>query len=172
MFIIGIMISVVISVYAATVISAGEVSFNGSTSNIKYNGTTAANVEDAINGVYSSANTIASKVGSATLTTSAQNLSSAVNELNARYILINGSGGYSSTTTINAIRTKYNSLGGGAYIGYLLSGDISFLLILKADNSYGVIYRFSYSGSASSKPSVSSMQVYGGTWGSWVAADL
>ena len=65
-FLLGIMISVVISVYAATVIGASEVSFNGGTSNIKYNGTTAANVSDAINGVYTSANTLASNLSTHT----------------------------------------------------------------------------------------------------------
>ena len=70
-FIIGILISVVISVYAATVIGAGEVSFNGTTSNIKYNGTTAANVSDAINGVYDNANTLATNVTNLTTRVSA-----------------------------------------------------------------------------------------------------
>ena len=58
LFIIGIITSVVISVYAATVVTAGEVSY---TSNSQ------STVDGALNNLYTKTNSLANRVGTATL---------------------------------------------------------------------------------------------------------
>ena len=93
-FILGIMISVVISVYAATVIGAGEVSYTpGKVS--------ASNVQDAINGVYTSANTLASNVTS---------LTTRVTALESKKVtwmpVVNAEGIYTSDITVNTFNSR------------------------------------------------------------------
>ena len=90
------------------------------------------------------------------------------NSLN-RYITITCTGGEGSNDCINNLRTTYNNLSAGTYIGYINAGHISGFLILKASNNYGTILRFSYGSSATEKAVVTSMNVYNGTWGSWVS---
>lgn len=88
--------------------------------------------------------------------------------LNSNFITVIGSGGYVSDATKTALQTAYNALPSNCLrTGILSAGDVGGLIIVKADNSYGVIVRIGYRNITSSVK-FSSINVYNGTWGDWI----
>jgi len=87
------LVSTIVSVSASIKFNSSEVSYDNTASGI-----TATNVETAINELTTSldsgVSTLSSKVGSATLNTTASNLSDAINEINSNKILYSSTGMY------------------------------------------------------------------------------
>jgi len=91
-------------------------------------------------------------------------------EVLTQMLMLSSTGGYTSATAKQAIKDAYTSLPvGSVRFGQLDAGDFSMLLIMKANNNYGVVVLFSYGSSKDAKVSIRSMTLFGGTWGDWVA---
>ena len=110
-FVLGIMISVVISVYAATVIGASEVSYTDN------KGIGASNVQDAINGVYSSANTLASRVSTLDTRVSTLEGNKRIRNISIKSIGVSGTAGSTVTKTVDLGLTLVNKSNTIVFVG-------------------------------------------------------
>lgn len=80
--------------------------------------------------------------------------------------VLQGSGGYSSEATLNAIEAVFNNMPDTSTLLYtLIAGDCGTLIISRASTKYGILIYFGYGVSKG----IATRKLYGGTWGEWVS---